>query len=77
MFPHQANPYPWNRAASVIFLESPAFVGWSYSNTSTDRIVGDARTATDSRQFLLGLTERFPHFQNTGLYLAGESYAGG
>ncbi len=41
----KANPFPWNRAASVIFLESPAFVGWSYSNTSSDRVVGERRGA--------------------------------
>ncbi|GAX79633.1 hypothetical protein CEUSTIGMA_g7074.t1 [Chlamydomonas eustigma] len=72
----KANPYPWNKKASVLFLESPAFVGWSYSNTSSDAIVGDARTAKDSRAFLLGFMERFPQFKSNDLYLSGESYAG-
>lgn len=38
--------------------------------------MGDPRTAVDSRQFLLGFMERFPHFRDTELYLSGESYAG-
>jgi len=36
----QENKYTWTQAANIIFLESPAFVGWSYSNTSSDLIVG-------------------------------------
>ena len=36
----QENKYTWTQAANIIFLESPAFVGWSYSNTSSDIIVG-------------------------------------
>ena len=37
----QKNPHAWNQIANIIFLESPAFVGWSYSNTSTDIVVGE------------------------------------
>ena len=36
----QKNQYAWNQIANIVFLESPAFVGWSYSNTSTDIVVG-------------------------------------
>ena len=36
----QRNEFAWTQAANVIFLESPAFVGWSYSNTSSDADVG-------------------------------------
>ncbi|PNW79430.1 hypothetical protein CHLRE_09g414800v5 [Chlamydomonas reinhardtii] len=72
----EANPHAWNAFASVLWIESPAFVGFSYSNSSADAIVGDARTAADSRQFLLGFLERFPRFRDTPFYISGESYAG-
>lgn len=70
------NIYAWNQAASVIFLDSPAFVGFSYSNTSADAVVGDVRTAADSRQFLLGFLQKFPRYADRPLYITGESYAG-
>ena len=37
----ERNKYAWNEVANIIFLESPAFVGWSYSNTSSDIVVGN------------------------------------
>ncbi|CAN6373149.1 unnamed protein product [Urochloa humidicola] len=38
------NEFAWNKVANVLFLESPAGVGYSYSNTSSDLVVGDDRT---------------------------------
>lgn len=72
----KANQYAWNREAHVVFLESPAFVGFSYSNTSTDAVVGDARTASDSFTFLRAFFRRFPHLADNPFFIAGESYAG-
>ncbi|KAL6657452.1 hypothetical protein ACP70R_005232 [Stipagrostis hirtigluma subsp. patula] len=71
------NPYAWNRAANVLFLESPAGVGFSYSNTTADYgRSGDKRTADDALAFLLNWMERFPEYKGRDFYLAGESYAG-
>ena len=36
----QVNDYAWNHKANVLFIEAPAFVGFSYSNSSEDRVVG-------------------------------------
>ena len=36
------NDYAWNRAASVLYLDQPAFTGFSYSNRSSDRYAGTA-----------------------------------
>ncbi|KAF5190342.1 Carboxypeptidase [Thalictrum thalictroides] len=71
------NPHAWNKKANIIFLESPAFVGFSYSNTTTDfKSSGDTRTAHDAYTFLVNWLERFPEYKNREFYLAGESYAG-
>ncbi|DBA89195.1 TPA: hypothetical protein ACH3X1_016344 [Trebouxia sp. C0004] len=72
----QRNQHAWNQIANVVFLESPAFVGWSYSNTTTDIVVGDERTAEDAYQFLQGFLERFPQYADSPFWIAGESYGG-
>lgn len=73
----QINDHSWNKVSNIIFLESPAGVGWSYSNTSSDySSFGDAETAQDSLAFLLGWLELFPEYKKTDFYITGESYAG-
>ncbi|KAK6143182.1 hypothetical protein DH2020_023530 [Rehmannia glutinosa] len=71
------NKFAWNHAANVLFLESPAGVGFSYSNTTADFMNGgDKRTAIDNYAFLLNWLERFPEYKNRDFYISGESYAG-
>ncbi|KAK6121400.1 hypothetical protein DH2020_044864 [Rehmannia glutinosa] len=70
------NKYAWNNVANVLFLESPAGVGFSYSNTSSDYVTGDRKTAADSYTFLVNWLERFPEYKTRDLYITGESYAG-
>uniref|UniRef100_A0A1D1Y4Y2 Carboxypeptidase n=1 Tax=Anthurium amnicola TaxID=1678845 RepID=A0A1D1Y4Y2_9ARAE len=71
------NPYAWNTVANLLFLESPAGVGFSYSNTSLDLYTsGDQRTADDAYRFLVDWFERFPQYKHREFYIAGESYAG-
>jgi serine carboxypeptidase-like clade 2 len=73
------NPHAWNRGganASVVFLESPAYVGFSYGNSTADAAVGDVRAAQDAATFLRRFVERFPKYRGVPLYLSGESYAG-
>ncbi|KVH93255.1 Peptidase S10, serine carboxypeptidase [Cynara cardunculus var. scolymus] len=69
--------FSWNKVANILFLESPAGVGFSYSNTSSDYdLSGDKRTAEDSYVFLVNWFRRFPHYKNNDFYIIGESYAG-
>ena len=63
--------------ANVIFLESPAGVGFSYSHKPSDYSnIGDNSTARDSYIFLLNWLERFPQYKTRDFFIAGESYAG-
>ncbi|KAK7316587.1 hypothetical protein RJT34_00164 [Clitoria ternatea] len=71
------NSYAWNQVANVLFLESPAGVGFSYSNTTSDYDNnGDKSTAKDAYTFLINWLERFPEYKNRDFYITGESYAG-
>nr|XP_009794123.1 PREDICTED: serine carboxypeptidase-like 34 [Nicotiana sylvestris] len=71
------NNFSWNKAANLLFLESPVGVGFSYTNTSSDITeLGDTVTAQDSYKFLVNWFRRFPQFKSHEFYIAGESYAG-
>lgn len=71
------NPWAWNRKANVVWIESPAGVGFSYSNTTSDYSVGDARTTADAVAFLQRfLFEYFPQHQAAAVWTTGESYGG-
>ncbi|KAJ4833227.1 Serine carboxypeptidase-like 20 [Turnera subulata] len=70
------NPYSWSKVSSVLYLDSPAGVGLSYSNNQSDYITGDLKTASDSHTFLLKWFELYPEFLSNPFFIAGESYAG-
>jgi len=61
-----------------LFLESPAGVGFSYSNATSDYTYtsGDRETAAQNYMFLVNWLERFPEYKDRDFYIAGESYAG-
>lgn len=44
------------QVSSVLYLDSPAGVGLSYSANESDYTTGDLKTATDSHTFLLKVT---------------------
>ena len=71
------NSNSWNKKANMVFLESPAGVGFSTSTNEEDyKTVGDERTARDTLHFLLGFMKRFPRYKSNDLWISGESYAG-
>ncbi|KAL1801886.1 hypothetical protein ACET3Z_030533 [Daucus carota] len=72
-----AREFAWNKVANVLYVESPAGVGFSYSNATSDyELSGDTRTAQDAYTFLLNWFARFPQYRTKDFYIIGESYAG-
>lgn len=69
-----ANPYGWNTVANVLYLESPAGVGFSYEEGETH--FTDNKTAADNYEFLQQWFQAYPQYANNDFYITGESYAG-
>jgi|UniRef100_A0AC35GG27 cathepsin A (carboxypeptidase C) len=70
------NPYAWNRVGNVIFMESPAGVGFSY-DTSGNVATNDDEVATNNYNALVDFfTTKFPEYKNNEFYITGESYGG-
>ncbi|EGC45248.1 carboxypeptidase [Histoplasma capsulatum var. duboisii H88] len=67
------NEFSWNSNASVIFLDQPVNVGYSYSSSS----VSNTQAAGKDVYALLTLFfEQFPEYAHQDFHIAGESYAG-
>lgn len=61
--------------ANMLFLESPAGVGFSYLNRTSDyNNTGGRSTAADTYTFLINWLERFPEYKGHSFFLTGESY---
>ncbi|MBN3309794.1 PPGB protein, partial [Amia calva] len=69
------NKYSWNTMANVIYLESPAGVGFSYS-TSQNYQTSDPQVADDNYQALLDFFSKYPSFASNDFYVFAESYGG-
>ncbi|CAO2034547.1 unnamed protein product [Urochloa humidicola] len=72
----QLNPYSWSKVSNIMYLDSPAGTGMSYSLNRSDYTTGDLKTAADAHRFLLKWFELYPEFQSNPFYMSGESYAG-
>lgn len=67
------NPYSWNKNASVIFLDQPVNVGYSYSSNSVSNTVAAGK---DVYAFLELFFKQFSEYKDLPFHIAGESYAG-
>jgi serine carboxypeptidase-like clade 2 len=68
--------YTWTQYANVLWIEQPAGVGFSYSETAADYNTNDTRAASDNYVFIQNWLKKFPQFQGRDFWLTGESYAG-
>ncbi|XP_063315230.1 lysosomal protective protein-like [Pelobates fuscus] len=69
------NPYSWNKIANVLYLESPAGVGFSYSDDKNYK-TNDTEVAHNNYLALKEFFRLFPEFSKNDFYITGESYAG-
>ncbi|KAF2119847.1 Alpha/Beta hydrolase protein [Lophiotrema nucula] len=67
------NDFSWNANASVIFLDQPVNVGYSYSSGSVSNTVAAGK---DIYALLTLFFKQFPEYAKQTFHIAGESYAG-
>merc|ERR1719361_3166970 len=70
------NPETWNKRANVLWIESPAGVGWSVAGTDEDLDTNDVIQSQDALAALYSFYDKFPEFKTNKLFVSGESYAG-
>jgi serine carboxypeptidase-like clade 2 len=71
-----AFPWTWAETSNMLYVEQPAGVGFSYSNTTEDYTVGDERAAADMYEFLQRFLGFFPQYRSNELWITSESYGG-
>lgn len=69
------NRYGWARNSSMLYLESPAGVGFSYCDY-TPCASNDTSTAEDAFDAVTAFFKGFPEHKAAPFYITGESYAG-
>nr|CAB3234489.1 lysosomal protective protein-like [Phallusia mammillata] len=69
------NPYSWNKIANVIYLESPAGVGYSYDDNG-DTKVNDDDVSMLNHNALVDFFKKFPEYASNPFFVTGESYGG-
>ncbi|KAK1934562.1 Serine carboxypeptidase-like 26 [Phytophthora citrophthora] len=71
----KVNRYSWNRKANMVWLESPAGVGFS-GDVEGPNYYNDDTVAAKTREFLSLFFDKFSELKNRKFYITGESYAG-
>lgn len=69
------NPYSWNMIANMLYLESPAGVGFSYSDDG-NYVTNDTEVSMNNYLALKEFFRLFPEYSKNELFLTGESYGG-
>jgi len=71
------NPYSWNRRANMLYIESPAGVGFSIAGEETsDWTQNDMSQSEDAMIALKEWYVKFPERVENNLFVSGESYGG-
>lgn len=70
------NPWAWTKNSSLLFVDQPVDVGFSYIDEGYELPHDSREAAVDMHRFLrLFISEIFPHKQFLPVHLSGESYA--
>lgn len=66
------NPYAYNAAANMLFIDNPVGTGLSYSDNEDDYNTNDTQTQADLYQVMLSFFDMWPELQAKDFYITGE-----
>ncbi|KAJ4756627.1 Serine carboxypeptidase 1 [Rhynchospora pubera] len=69
-------PTSWTQVSSIIFVDWPAGVGFSYSHTLEGLQSSDTESVRQLLKFLQKWLGKHPNFNTNSLYIGGDSYSG-
>jgi carboxypeptidase C (cathepsin A) len=72
----KTNEFSWNKNANMLYLESPAGVGFSYNDNTEKLDWNDEKSGQDNRVAILEFFQKFSEYKKNDFYISGESYAG-
>jgi len=70
------NANTWNKVATMVFIEQPCGVGFSYSDNKDDYKTNDTQAAIDNYDLIQAFFARFPEYRANDLHITSESYGG-
>lgn len=65
------NPHSWSKTAHVLYIDSPAGTGFSYTPGESSYHTNDDKTIDDLEAFVEGFFKEHPWLQRQPLYIAG------
>ncbi|VDO68342.1 unnamed protein product [Heligmosomoides polygyrus] len=71
----RSNENSWNKLASVVYIESPAGVGYSYA-TDGNITTNDDLTSLENYEAVKQFFKAFPQYRQHATFIMGESYGG-
>lgn len=72
----KANPWTWNNATNMIYVEGPAGVGFSYTDVPSGLIHNDTTSQAEYLEAVISFYAKYPEYLSQPFFISGESYAG-
>ncbi|EEF32785.1 serine carboxypeptidase-like [Ricinus communis] len=70
------NPYGWDKASNLLYVDQPIGTGFSYSSDRRDIRHNEEGVSNDLYDFLQAFFVEHPELVKNDFYITGESYAG-
>jgi carboxypeptidase C (cathepsin A) len=70
------NTNSWNNHTNMLYVESPAGVGFSVIGDEANKYNNDTQSCVDNFEALMTFYEGYPEYKGRDFFIGGESYGG-